>query len=79
MGKKDKPAVSYKNFPEDLIGRVNAKAALLGLGQAEYVIEIFEEQTADLKDIQERLKKEREAKKKLPKSVVTSTHEGRKG
>lgn len=50
--KKNKASsLSLKTFPPDLLARVNAKAAFLGMDQAEFVVAALERATKDLKQV----------------------------
>jgi len=50
--KKNKASsLSVKAFPQDLLARVNAKAAFLGMDQAEFVVAALERATKDLKQV----------------------------
>jgi len=41
------------NCPRDLIGRINAKAALKGKGASEWVVKVLERETKKLKRLQD--------------------------
>ena len=64
MTKKSK-SLSVPELSPDLLGRVNAKAELLGIGQQAFVIEALEEATKDLVETQERVRRERNAKRSV--------------
>jgi uncharacterized protein (DUF1778 family) len=64
---KNSRSLSVKELPPELLTRVNAKAALEGIDQPTFVIEALEEATKDLIETHERVKREREARKKRSK------------
>jgi hypothetical protein len=57
-------SLTIKKLPQSLLRLVNAKAELSDLSQPEFVIECLEDATDDLKPVWERIKREREGKKK---------------
>jgi hypothetical protein len=57
-------SLTIKKLPHELLRLVNAKAELSHLSQPEFVIECLEDATEDLRPVRERIKREREAKKK---------------
>lgn len=62
--KSNSPSVTFKNFSQLLVDRINMKAAARGTGQAEYLIELFEKETQDLVEYQKKARRERELERK---------------
>jgi len=62
---KKSKSLSVPELSPDLLGRVNAKAELLGIGQQMFVIEALEEATKDLVEVQEKVRRERNAKRSV--------------
>ena len=50
------PRLEVRPFPSDLLERLNALAALLGMDRNKFVIEFLEQETARLEEIQNDVK-----------------------
>ena len=62
-GKPKEPLLQVRPIPADLLERVNAAAAIEGLTTKQFVIDVLEKETKNLKPIQE-ARKQRRAKQK---------------
>jgi hypothetical protein len=62
--RKKSSSLSVKVFPPELLDRVNAKAALLGIDQSEFVIACLDRATKELQQVRADIKQrwEREGK-----------------
>jgi len=52
-----------RKLPPDLLGRVNAYIELLGVDREDFFCEMLDDLTKELKPVQEKLRKNHEAKK----------------
>jgi hypothetical protein len=60
---KKKSTLQLRKLPPDLLGRVNAYIELLGVDREKFFEELLDELTKELKPVQEKVRKNYEAKK----------------
>jgi hypothetical protein len=58
-----KSTLQLRKLPPDLLGRVNAYIELLGVDREDFFCEMLDDLTKELKPVQEKLRKNHEAKK----------------
>ncbi|HEV2962913.1 MAG TPA: hypothetical protein VG649_13880 [Candidatus Angelobacter sp.] len=63
----------YTRIPPDIFQRVKAAAELIGLDKDQFITECLDEATKPLKDVQERMKRERDARQKDSKTSNASS------